>query len=57
MRRIPLTVGSSMIAEAEKHTDDEIDALFSLTLRMRDMIPLIIVDCLFFEGLFYSMGY
>jgi hypothetical protein len=49
MRRIPLTVGSSMIAETEKHTDDEIDALFSLTLRMWDMVPLIIVDCLFLK--------
>jgi hypothetical protein len=31
-RRSPLTVGSSMTVEAKKHTDGEIDALFSLTL-------------------------
>jgi hypothetical protein len=28
----PLTVGTSMTVEAEKHMDGEIDALFSLTL-------------------------
>jgi hypothetical protein len=32
MRRRPLTVVSSMIAEVEKPMDGEIDALFSLTL-------------------------
>jgi hypothetical protein len=31
-RRNPLMVGLSMTAEAEKHMDGEIDALFSLTL-------------------------
>jgi hypothetical protein len=48
-RRSPLTVGSSMTVEAKKHTDGEIDALFSLTLWMRDMVPLTIVDCLFLK--------
>jgi hypothetical protein len=33
-RRSPLTVGPCMAAEAEKHTDGEIDALFSLTLKV-----------------------
>jgi hypothetical protein len=51
-----LTVGPSMTAEAEKHTDGEIDSLFSLTLWMRDMLPLTIVDCLFFECLLCLMG-
>jgi hypothetical protein len=32
MRRSLLTVMPSMIGEVEKHTDGEIDALFSLTL-------------------------
>jgi hypothetical protein len=32
MRRSPLTARPSMIAEAEKHMDGEIDALFPLTL-------------------------
>jgi hypothetical protein len=32
MRRSPLTTRASMIVEAEKHMDDEIDALFCLTL-------------------------
>jgi hypothetical protein len=32
MRTCPLTVGPSMTAEAEKHMDGEIDAIFSLTL-------------------------
>jgi hypothetical protein len=45
MRRSPLTVGPSMIAEAEKHMDGEINTLFCLTLWMRDTIPLTIVDC------------
>jgi hypothetical protein len=40
----PLTVGSSMTAEAEKHIDGEIDTLFCLTLGMRDTIPLTTVD-------------
>jgi hypothetical protein len=31
-RRSPLMAGPSMAAEAEKHMDGEIDALFSLTL-------------------------
>jgi hypothetical protein len=31
-RRSPLTVRPSMTAEAEMHMDDDIDALFSLTL-------------------------
>jgi hypothetical protein len=44
-----LTVGLSMIAEAEKHMDGEIDALFSLTLLMRDMVPLTTIDYFFFE--------
>jgi hypothetical protein len=32
MRRNPLTAGSSMTEDAEKHMDGEIDVLFSLTL-------------------------
>jgi hypothetical protein len=48
MRRSPLTIEPSMTAEAEKHMDGEIDALFSLTLWMRDMIPLTTVDFFFF---------
>jgi hypothetical protein len=48
MKRSPLTVGSSMTVEVEKHMDSEIDALFSLTLLMRDMIPLTTVDYFFF---------
>jgi hypothetical protein len=55
-RRSPLTVGPSMTAEVEKHTDGEIDSLFSLTLWMQDMVLLTIVDCLVFEGLLCSMG-
>jgi hypothetical protein len=43
-RRIPL-----MTAEAEKHMDDEIDALFSLTLWMWDIVPLTIIDWLFLK--------
>jgi hypothetical protein len=31
-RRSPLMIGLSMIAEAKKHMDGEIDALFCLTL-------------------------
>jgi hypothetical protein len=54
-RRSPLTVGPSMTTEAEKHMDGEIDVLFSLTLWMRDTIPLTTVDY-FFEGLLCSMG-
>jgi hypothetical protein len=42
-----LTVGSSMIAEVEKHMDGEIDALFSLTLLMRDRIPITTIDYFF----------
>jgi hypothetical protein len=32
IRRSPLTTGTSMPAEVEKHMDSEIDALFRLTL-------------------------
>jgi hypothetical protein len=32
MRKRPLMVGPSMIAKAEKHMDNEIDALFYLAL-------------------------
>jgi hypothetical protein len=46
-RRSPLTVRSSMTAEAEKHMDGEIDALFCLTLLMRDTIPLTTIDYFF----------
>jgi hypothetical protein len=48
-RRSPLMAGSSMAAEAEKHTDDEINVLFSLTLLMQDMVPLTVVDCFFWK--------
>jgi hypothetical protein len=48
-RRSPLTVGSSMTAEAEKHMDGEIDALFSLTLLMRDTISLTTIDYFFWK--------
>jgi hypothetical protein len=34
-----------MTAEAEKDMDGEIDALFCLTLLMRDMVPLTTIDC------------
>jgi hypothetical protein len=40
-------VGSSMTAEAEKHIDGEIDALFSLTLLIRDTIPLTTIHYFF----------
>jgi hypothetical protein len=40
-------VGSSMTAEAEKHMDGEIDALFSLTLLMQDTVFLTTVDYFF----------
>jgi hypothetical protein len=56
MKRSPLTVGSSMTVEAEKHMYSEIDALFSLTLLMRDMVPLTTVDYFFLEGLLCLMG-
>jgi hypothetical protein len=46
-RRSPLTVGSSMTAEAEKHMDGEIDTLFSLTLLMQDTVPLTTIDYFF----------
>jgi hypothetical protein len=46
-RRSLLTAMPSMTGEVEKHTDGEIDALFSITLWMQDMVPLTIVDCLF----------
>jgi hypothetical protein len=32
MRRSPLTAGPYMTAEAKKHMDGEIDAMFSLSL-------------------------
>jgi hypothetical protein len=38
-----------MKAEVEKHMDDEIDALFSLTLWMQDTIPITIIDCFFLK--------
>jgi hypothetical protein len=40
-------VGSSMTVEAEKHMDSEIDALFSLTLLIRDTIPLTTIHYFF----------
>jgi hypothetical protein len=46
-RRSSLMVGSSMTVEAEKHMDGEIDALFSLTLLMRDTVFLTTVDYFF----------
>jgi hypothetical protein len=46
-RRRPLTTGPSMTAEAEKHMDGEIDALFHLTLLMQDIVPLTTVDYFF----------
>jgi hypothetical protein len=42
-----LTIGSSMTVEVDKHMDGEIDALFSLTLLMRDTVPLTTIDCFF----------
>jgi hypothetical protein len=47
MRRSPLTIGLSMTAEVEKYMDGEIDALFSLTLLIRDAIPLTTIDYFF----------
>jgi hypothetical protein len=38
---------SFMTAEVKKHMDGEIYALFCLTLRMRDTMPLTTVDCFF----------
>jgi hypothetical protein len=55
MSSILLMVGPSMTAEAEKHMYGEIDALFYLTLSMRDTVPLTIVDFFFFEGLLCLM--
>jgi hypothetical protein len=52
----PLTIGSSMIAEAEKQMDGEIDALFSLTLLKRDTIPLTTVDYFFWKACFIRWG-
>jgi hypothetical protein len=49
MRRSPLTIGPSMTAETKKHMDGEIDALFSLTLKMRDTIHLTTIDCFFLK--------
>jgi hypothetical protein len=46
-RRSPLMAWPSMTVEVEKHMDGEIDALFSLTLWMRDTIPLTTVDYFF----------
>jgi hypothetical protein len=40
-------VGSSMTAEVKKHMDGGIDALFSLTLSMRDTVPLTTIDYFF----------
>jgi hypothetical protein len=40
-------VGSSMTADAKKHMDGEIDPLFSLTLLMRDTIPLTTIHYFF----------
>jgi hypothetical protein len=56
MRRSSLKVGPSMTAEAEKHTDGEINALFSLTLWMWDMVSLTIVDCLFLKLCYVRWG-
>jgi hypothetical protein len=42
-------IGSSMTMEAEKHMDGEMDALFSLIFLMRDTIPLITIDYLFWK--------
>jgi hypothetical protein len=42
-------IRSSMTAKAEKNMDGEIDALFSLTLLMRDTIPLTTIDYLFWK--------
>jgi hypothetical protein len=49
MRRSPLTIGLSMTAEVEKYMDGEIDALFSLTLLIRDAIPLTTIDYFFLK--------
>jgi hypothetical protein len=56
MRWSPLTVGSSMIAEAKKHMDGEIDALFSLTLLMPRYGTSYYYLLLFLEGLLCSTG-
>jgi hypothetical protein len=42
-------VGSSMTADAKKHMDGEIDPLFSLTLLMRDTIPLTTIHYFFWK--------
>jgi hypothetical protein len=49
MRRNALTAGPSMTAEAEKHMDGEINALFSLSLWMQHMVPLTTADCFFWR--------
>jgi hypothetical protein len=38
-----------MTAEAEKHMDGEIDALFYLTLLMQDTLPLITIHYFFWK--------
>jgi hypothetical protein len=38
-----------MPAEAEKHMASEIDALFSLTLLIRDTVTLTTIDCFFWK--------
>jgi hypothetical protein len=58
-RRSPLMTKSFMTAEAKKHMDGEIYALFCLILRMRDTVPLTTVDCFFwrfalFDGVLHS---
>jgi hypothetical protein len=47
--RSPLTAGPSMTAEAKKHMDSEIDALFSSTLWMWDTVPLTTIDYFFWR--------
>jgi hypothetical protein len=48
-RRSPLTAGPSMTAEVEKHMDSEINALFSLTLWMRDTNLLLLLIAFFWR--------
>jgi hypothetical protein len=48
-------IRSSMTAEAGKHMDGKIDTLFSLTLLMRDTVPLTTIDYFFLECLLCSM--
>jgi hypothetical protein len=44
-----------MTVEAEKHMDGGIDALFSLTLLMRDTVPHTTIDYFFLECLLRLM--